>query len=36
MIICTRVQGEVGYNDGQFAEVQTVGTEGIDKPTFPC
>ena len=31
MIIRTRVEGEVQYNDGQFAEIQTVGTEGIDE-----
>jgi hypothetical protein len=27
----TRVHGEVEYNDGEFAEVQTVGIEGIEK-----
>jgi hypothetical protein len=27
----TRVRGEVEYNDGEFAEIQTVGIEGIEK-----
>jgi hypothetical protein len=31
MITSARVQGEVRYNDGMFAEVLTWGTEGIDK-----
>jgi hypothetical protein len=26
-----RVQGEIEYNDGEFAEIQTVGIEGIEK-----
>ena len=26
-----RVEGEVQYNDGQFAEIQTNGVEGIDE-----
>jgi hypothetical protein len=26
-----RVHGEVEYNDGEFAEVQTVGIEGLEK-----
>jgi hypothetical protein len=26
-----RVNGEVEYNDGDFAEIQTVGIEGIEK-----
>ena len=26
-----RVEGEVQYNDGQFAEVQTNGIEGIEE-----
>jgi len=26
-----RVQGEVEFNDGEFAEIQTVGIEGIEK-----
>ena len=25
------VQGEVLYNDGDFAEIQTIGTEGIER-----
>jgi hypothetical protein len=25
-----RVQGEIEYNDGEFAEIQTVGIEGIE------
>jgi hypothetical protein len=31
MVVRKRLEGEVQYNDGQFAEVQTVGTDGIDK-----
>lgn len=27
----TRVKGRVEYNDGDFAEVETFGTEGIDE-----
>ena len=27
----TRVHGEVEYNDGDFAEIQTVGIEGMEK-----
>jgi hypothetical protein len=27
----TRVHGEVEYNDGEFAEIQTIGIEGIEK-----
>ena len=26
-----RVEGEVEHNDGEFAEIQTIGTEGIEK-----
>ena len=26
-----RVKGEIQYNDGNFAEVQTAGIEGIDE-----
>jgi hypothetical protein len=26
-----RVHGEVEYNDGEFAEIQTVGIEGLEK-----
>jgi hypothetical protein len=29
-----RVEGQVEYNDGEFAEVQTVGIEGIEKNLF--
>ena len=31
MIIRKRVDGEVLYNDGDFAEVATIGIEGIEK-----
>ena len=31
MLTRKRVEGQVEYNDGQFAEVQTVGIEGIEK-----
>ncbi len=31
MLTSKRVEGEVEYNDGQFAEVLTYGTEGIEK-----
>ena len=31
MIIRKRVAGRVEYNEGDFAEIQTVGTEGIDE-----
>ena len=31
MLISKRVEGEVDYNDGSFAEVQTYGIEGIEK-----
>jgi len=31
MMIRKRLAGEVQYNDGQFIEIQTVGTEGIEK-----
>ena len=30
MIITKRVGGEVDFNDGQFAELQTFGCEGIE------
>lgn len=30
MIVRKRVEGKVEYNDGEFAEVQTNGIEGID------
>jgi hypothetical protein len=29
MLTSERVEGEVEYNDGQFAEIQTIGIEGI-------
>ena len=31
MVVRKRVEVEVEYNDGEFAEVLTYGTEGIDK-----
>ena len=31
MIVTKRVEGEVEFNDGEFAEVQTYGIEGIEK-----
>jgi hypothetical protein len=31
MLISKRVEGEVDYNDGEFAEVLTFGIEGIEK-----
>jgi hypothetical protein len=31
MIIRKRVEGEVEYNNGEFAEVLTYGIEGIEK-----
>jgi hypothetical protein len=31
MIIRKRVEGKIQYNDGQFAEIQTVGLEGPEK-----
>jgi hypothetical protein len=31
MLTSKRVEGQVEYNDGQFAEVQTIGIEGIDE-----
>jgi hypothetical protein len=31
MLTSKRVEGEVEYNDGEFAEVLTFGIEGIDK-----
>src|SRR5262249_32619038 len=31
MMIRKRLAGEVHYNDGQFIEIQTVGTEGLEK-----
>ncbi len=31
MVVSQKVEGEVEYNDGDFAEVQTFGIEGIEK-----
>jgi hypothetical protein len=31
MIITKKVAGEVSLNDGEFAEVKTIGIEGIEK-----
>ena len=31
MLISKRVEGEVNYNDGSFAEVLTFGTDGDEK-----
>jgi hypothetical protein len=31
MIVRKRVEGQVEYNDGEFAEIQTIGIEGIEK-----
>jgi hypothetical protein len=31
MITSKRVEGLVEYNDGEFAEIQTVGIEGIEE-----
>ena len=31
MIVTKRVEGEVEFNDGEFAEIQTYGIEGIEK-----
>lgn len=31
MIIRKQLAGQVEYNNGYFAEIQTVGTEGIEK-----
>ena len=30
MIITKKVEGEVDYNDGEFAETKTIGIEGIE------
>ena len=30
-LICKRVEGEVEYNDGEFAEVLTNGIDGIEE-----
>jgi hypothetical protein len=31
MLTRKKVEGEIQYNDGEFAEIQTVGIEGIEK-----
>ena len=31
MTVTKRVEGEVEFNDGEFAEIQTYGIEGIEK-----
>jgi hypothetical protein len=31
MIITKTVEGEVDFNDGEFAEVKAIGIEGIEK-----
>jgi hypothetical protein len=31
MLTGKRVEGEVEYNDGEFAEIQTIGIEGVEK-----
>ena len=31
MVVRKRVAGRIEYNDGEFAEVQTVGIEGIEE-----
>ena len=31
MIITKKVAGEVHFNNGEFAEVQTIGVEGIEE-----
>jgi hypothetical protein len=31
MLTSKRVEGRIEYNDGEFAEVQTIGIEGIEK-----
>ena len=30
LVVCRAVEGVVDYNDGEFAEVQTVGIDGIE------
>jgi hypothetical protein len=30
-VVRKRVQGRIDYNNGEFAEIQIVGTEGIEK-----
>jgi hypothetical protein len=36
MVIGKEVRGVVEYNDGEFAEIQTVGIEGIEKNLLLC
>lgn len=31
MVVRKRVEGRIDYNDGEFAEVQAVGIEGIEQ-----
>jgi hypothetical protein len=31
MLTSKRVEGKVEYNDGEFAEIQTIGIEGVEK-----
>jgi hypothetical protein len=31
IVVRKRVKGRVDYNDGEFADVQTVGIEGVEK-----
>ncbi len=31
MVVRKKVEGEVQFNDGEFAEVQTIGIEAIEK-----
>ena len=31
MLTSKRVEGRVEYNDGEFAEIQTIGIKGIEK-----
>ena len=31
MVVSKKLQGEVDYNDGEFAEVKTIGIEGIEE-----
>ena len=34
MLTSKRVKGRVEYNDGEFAEVQLIGIEGLEKNLF--
>jgi hypothetical protein len=31
MVVTKKVEGEVDYNDGEFAEIKTIGIGGIEK-----